>query len=108
MQESVAHKIADGLEQIPFAENGMALITVNEKEVCIVRRKDQLYACSAKCPHAGGMLTEGYVDGLGNIVCPVHHYRFDPVTGRDSDGEGYFLKRYQINVREDGIYIIIS
>jgi nitrite reductase/ring-hydroxylating ferredoxin subunit len=107
MQEFFAHKIADALEQIPFAENDIALVTVNGRELCIVRRNNQLYACAAKCPHAGGMLTEGYVDALGNIVCPVHHYRFNLETGRDTGGEGYFLKKYQIEQSPDGIYIKI-
>ena len=70
--------------------------------------KEELYACAAKCPHAGGTLAEGYTDVLGNIVCPVHRYKFSLQNGRNSSGEGYYLKTWPVEKREDGIYIGIE
>jgi 3-phenylpropionate/trans-cinnamate dioxygenase ferredoxin subunit len=64
-----------------------------------------MYACASKCPHAGARMKEGYVDVQGNLVCPLHKYRFDVKTGRNVSGEGYFLKRYMVMQKEDGIYI---
>ncbi len=79
-----------------------------EKLVCMALVKDQLKACAAKCPHAGAQMAEGYIDGLGNIVCPLHRYKFSLSGGRNVSGEGYFLKTYAVEERADGIYVGIE
>ncbi len=67
--------------------------------------KDNLYACTATCPHAGGILGEGYVDVLGNIVCPIHRYKFSLRNGQNTSGEGYYLKTYPVEMRLEGIFV---
>lgn len=100
------HKIADNLAEINFASNGMAELEVLGKTICIALQKDDsLKACTHKCPHAGGMLAEGYLDAVGNIVCPLHRYKFDLENGRNTSGEGYFLKVFPIEMRQEGIFI---
>ena len=79
-----------------------------EKAVCVALAGDQLKACAAKCPHAGARMSEGYIDALGNIVCPLHRYKFSLSGGRNVSGEGYFLKIYRIEEREDGIFLGIE
>ncbi len=98
------HKIADVKEELAWQTNGMMQIEVSGKKVCLIRGKD-ITACAANCPHASGILADGYLDPLGNIVCPVHRYKFNPHNGRNVSGEGYFLKTYPIESRSDGIYI---
>ncbi len=98
------HKIASSREELHFGENGMLEIRAGDKTICVVQHKEALYGCAAKCPHAGGRLAEGYTDALGNIVCPLHRYRFSLANGRNTSGEGYFLKTYPIELREDGVY----
>jgi len=102
------HKIAESLTEIKFSANGLAEVKVNNKVICISQYKNQLFACTQKCPHAGGVLADGYIDAVGNIVCPIHRYKFNPQNGRNVSGEGYFLKTYPVEVRKDGIYICIE
>jgi len=83
------------------------LVTVSGKTITVGKHRDQLFACAQKCPHAGGPLADGYVDALGNIVCPLHRYRFDPHNGRNTSGEGYFLKIFAVEQREDGVFVNI-
>ena len=61
-------------------------------------------ACAYACPHAGGILSEGYIDALGNVVCPIHRYKFSLQNGRNVSGEGYYLTTLPVEVREDGIF----
>ena len=102
------HKIADHIGKINFSGNGLAEITILGKKYCVAIHQENLYACAQKCPHAGGILAEGYLDALGNIVCPIHRYKFNPVTGRNVSGEGFHLKTYPIENRPDGVFIGIS
>lgn len=98
-------KIAAGINEINFAGNKIATIKIAGKTICIARFNDKLKAFSSVCPHAGGDLSAGFFDKNENIICPVHGYRFSTLTGRDTNGEGYFLKIYKIQQTEEGIFI---
>lgn len=102
------YKIAESREEIEFSPNGMAELEVSGKKICLGLHRDTLFACTQKCPHAGGILADGYLDASGNLVCPLHRYRFDPRNGRNVSGEGYFLKTFPVESREDGIFIGIA
>jgi nitrite reductase/ring-hydroxylating ferredoxin subunit len=98
-------KIADSIDDINFSSNGMTELEVLGKTVCIVLQDDNLFACTHKCPHAGGTMSAGFLDSLGNITCPLHRYKFNLHNGRNVSGEGYFLKTFPIEIRKDGVFI---
>jgi 3-phenylpropionate/trans-cinnamate dioxygenase ferredoxin subunit len=75
------------------------------KQIGLLKKGNAIYAFAATCPHAGSRLCDGWLDALGRIVCPLHNYRFDPENGRNTSGEGYKLKTYLVEVREDYIYV---
>ncbi len=102
------HKIADSFDEINFAENGITTIEVNNKTICIAKYNNELFGCAAKCPHASGNMEHGHIDTLGNIVCPLHRYKFNLQNGRNTSGEGYYLKTYPIEKKENGIYVGIE
>ncbi|MBK8609562.1 MAG: Rieske 2Fe-2S domain-containing protein [Chitinophagaceae bacterium] len=104
-QKHTWYKIAESVAEIDFNSGGLAEIEVNGKKLCIGKHNEQLFACTQKCPHAGGILADGYIDALGNLVCPLHRYKFNPANGRNISGEGYFLKSFRIESREDGVYV---
>jgi 3-phenylpropionate/trans-cinnamate dioxygenase ferredoxin subunit len=95
-------KIAADIDEIDFKENNIACVQINGKSVCVIKTADGLKACSSKCPHAGGDLSSGFLDKRENIICPVHGYRFNLNNGRDTDGEGYFLKIIREKEKEEG------
>lgn len=78
---------------------------VNDKAVALLRKGGSVYAFAATCPHAGAQLCEGWMDAKGHIVCPLHKYRFDPANGRNTSGEGYKLKTYPAELRNDEIFV---
>lgn len=98
-------KIADSVDALSFGSNHITELLVDRKRFCVARYREQLYAFPALCPHAGAAFINGFVDALGNVVCPLHHYRFSLKNGHNTSGEGYHLRRWRIDVRPDGIYI---
>jgi 3-phenylpropionate/trans-cinnamate dioxygenase ferredoxin subunit len=98
-------KIAESREDLFQTGNELAEVEVDGKLVCIGMHQEKLKACAAKCPHAGGKMSSGYIDVLGNIVCPLHRYKFNLESGRNITGEGYFLKIYKVEEREDGVFV---
>lgn len=75
------------------------------KRIGILKLNDAVYAFSATCPHTSAPLCEGWLDAQKRIVCPLHKYRFDPANGRNTSGEGYKLKTYPVEIRDNEIYI---
>lgn len=99
------HLISNEPAQLPFNEKGIALVELQERKICITKYRENYVAFSASCPHASGRLDLGFIDALGNIVCPVHHYRYNILTGRDPQGEGNFLRTYPVELRSGALWI---
>ena len=98
------HK-AEALKADELAEGKLTEIILADKKVGLLKRNSTIYAFTAACPHAGATLCNGWVDGLGRIVCPEHKYRFNPENGRNTSGEGYKLFMYKVEVRDGDIFI---
>ena len=99
------HKIAVSAAEIDFSTNGITTVDVNGKKVCLAMHNGTINACAHKCPHAGGIMADGFIDATGNVVCPLYRYKFSLDKGRNVTGEGYYLKTYKVEEREDGLYI---
>ena len=98
-------KVAESLAEIPFNENGLAEVVADGKTICMGRYKDDLFAFAQKCPHAGAYFKEGIIDEKGNVLCPRHRYKFCVKNGRNVSGEGYYLKHWPVEVRDDGVFV---
>ena len=102
-------KIAEHPNELNFASNNLAEVVVHGKKICIARilevAETKLLACAAACPHAGARMANGTVDSMGNIACPLHRYKFSMVNGRNVSGEGYHLKTWKVELKEDGVWI---
>lgn len=99
------HKIARIPSELSFGTNNLTEIEVAGKKICVAKTSNSLAACSSTCPHAGGIMCEGFLDSNENIVCPIHRYVFSLTNGRDISGEGYFLKTYPVRIEEDGVFV---
>jgi 3-phenylpropionate/trans-cinnamate dioxygenase ferredoxin subunit len=64
-----------------LAPGTMKAVTVEERELLLGRVGDEYYAADERCPHMGGRLTEGTLEGTV-VVCPKHGSRFDLSDGR--------------------------
>jgi 3-phenylpropionate/trans-cinnamate dioxygenase ferredoxin subunit len=77
----------------------------DEKRICIGKFKEEFFAFAAKCPHASGLFVNGFIDALGNVVCPLHRYKFCMKNGRNVSGEGYYLKHWPVEIRDGGVFV---
>lgn len=98
-------KIAESKNEIFWQENNLAVTEAGGKKITLAKIGDELLAFAYKCPHASGILADGFIDATGNIVCPLHRYKFNPANGRNVSGEGYYLKVYPVEEREAGIFV---
>lgn len=99
------YKVADHLHELDFADNNIAVADLGGKKICIGKYNDSAFAFAYKCPHAGGILADGYIDALGNVVCPLHRYKYNMENGRNTSGEGYYLNHWPVKVENDGVFL---
>ena len=101
------YKIADTESELNFPPNNLLQIEVAGKKICVARGKE-LYACTASCPHAGGIISDGFINDADIVTCPLHRYKFSLQNGINTSGEGYYLKTYPVQTTEDGVFIGIE
>ncbi len=94
-----------GIAPTDIGNDEMREISIAEKLIGLVQRTGQVHAFAGKCPHAGAPLCSGWLDAQGRIVCPLHKYRFDPVNGRNTSGEGYKLFTYPTRVQDGTVWV---
>ena len=98
-------KIAESVEELSFNENNLTELDTPVRKICIGKFGEKLFAFAPKCPHASAPFTSGYIDAVGNVVCPLHRYKFCMSNGRNVSGEGYYLKHWPVEIRDDGVYV---
>lgn len=99
------HRIAASEAELYLNSNNIAVVEVKGKKICVGKFQEGFFGFAYKCPHASGIMADGYIDALGNVVCPVHRYKFSIRNGRNTSGEGYFLKTYPVEQRADGLFL---
>jgi 3-phenylpropionate/trans-cinnamate dioxygenase ferredoxin subunit len=82
-------------------------VKVGGKTICLVGYDNEIYALGARCPHAGGDLTQGWCKE-GKLICPLHRYSFDLKTGKGSPGQNDYIESYPVEIKDGLIYIGIT
>ena len=69
------------LEAASLPAGAMARVEVKGKEILIANVAGSYYAVADKCPHMGGSLAGGKLDGA-TVICPKHGASFDVTSGQ--------------------------
>jgi 3-phenylpropionate/trans-cinnamate dioxygenase ferredoxin subunit len=88
-------------------ENQPRLLIVRGKRICLVKHGGKFLAVQNNCTHSGGSLSQGKLNFLGEIVCPLHQYQFNLKTGRENGQRSNDLECFPIRESEEGVYILI-
>ena len=81
-----------------------ALVRVNGHDVAVFRRGHEVLAIGNDCPHQGGSLCDGWVEGE-IVICPLHGWEFDMRTGACMTVPGESVPRYVATVEDGSIYL---
>ncbi len=86
-------------------EGEMRKVDVNGAAILLVRREGRLYAMSNVCPHLGGPMNEGKLDGC-NVVCPWHGSTFSIEDGGIVHGPSvHALPQMEVRVTDGQIEV---
>ena len=71
----------------------MKLVNIGGRDILVARANDKYYAANNRCPHMGGNLSRGKLEGTV-VTCPNHYSQFDLTDGhvvRWTDFKGIVL-----------------
>lgn len=71
-------------------------------EIAIFKMEGGYFACSARCPHAGGPLSEGFIDGT-SVTCPWHGWSFELNCPGNAPRDG--VDRYPVTLEGGFLYV---
>ncbi len=81
-------------------------------QLCVTHFKGEFAALDNRCPHQGGPLGEGSIevggDGECYLRCPWHGWDYHPTTGKSPGGFDDGIETFQIEKRDDGVYVGIE
>lgn len=93
------------LSAIPQGE-GRSFWAGGEKIAVFYTRTGQVFAVQAECPHKGGPLADGLVGGT-TLICPLHAWKFDLVTGDPLMGE-CGIKTFPVRVDAGQVFLTVE
>jgi 3-phenylpropionate/trans-cinnamate dioxygenase ferredoxin subunit len=68
------------LKKDAINDGELKMVEINDHEFLIARVEDNYYVSDNRCPHMGGNLSNGNLEGTV-ITCPRHHSQFDLIDG---------------------------
>ena len=67
---------------------------------------DSFYALDNICPHQGGPLGEGFLDGK-TLTCPWHAWEFDVTSGMCLGNPKLVQKKYNLKIQDEDLLVEI-
>lgn len=93
------------LDQIPPGSGSR--FTAAGKDIAVFNVDGTICAIGDTCPHAGGSLGMGKLDGT-IVTCPVHGMKFDVATGCFAGTSDFGVASYPVNIVDGKVMAAVS
>lgn len=82
-------------------------IKVHDTDIAVFRLEDgQVLAIENRCPHKGGLLSEGMVCGTA-VHCPLHDWKIDLCSGRVHEPDEGCVTTFKTEIDHDNNAVYI-
>ena len=79
-------------------------VMADDQVVALFHAGGEYYALDGICPHAGGPLGEGQLQG-SIVTCPWHGWQFDVSTGTHCLNRNLTHRSYPVKVEGDDVFV---
>lgn len=90
-----------------LAEGEARVVEADGRSIAVFNVAGTYYAVDNACPHRGGPLADGDLDGAV-IACPWHAWRWDVRSGANVNNPAVTLACFPVHVGNDGIFVEIG
>lgn len=87
-----------------LADGQAKVVQVDGQRIALFYVGGRYYALEAACPHEGGPLADGIIEGL-RIICPWHGYDFHLKTGECGLDPDLRALTYPVKIQDDDLLI---
>lgn len=84
-----------------------AVVDAGGKSLALFNVDGAYYAVDNSCPHRGGPLGEGDLDGRV-VTCPWHAWRWDVTTGANANNPAVRVACFPVAVENGAVYVEVG
>ncbi len=81
-------------------------VRAGELELALAHVDGVFYAAQPACPHLGGPLGHGRLDGRV-LTCPWHGWQFDVTTGENEFDRAITIETYEVVVEQGEVKVVV-
>ncbi|HEX5412033.1 MAG TPA: Rieske 2Fe-2S domain-containing protein [Terriglobia bacterium] len=85
-------------------EGAVRHIVIHDKPMALCKVEGQFFAVNAVCPHMGGPLASGRLNGC-LLTCPWHGWTYDVRTGLPDHPGGHSISTYEVRVEGQDVLV---
>ncbi len=82
------------------------LVTLNGVDIALFNAGGRLCAIDNACPHRGGPLADGSLDGT-IVTCPWHAWEFDVLSGACRNNPSVKARTYPVQVQGNDVLVTL-
>ena len=97
-------KVAEAAEVL---EGQGRVVDVAGRTLALFNVGGTFYAIDNACPHRGGPLGEGDVEGA-IVICPWHAWRWDVTTGRNANNPAVRVACYPVTEEGGSLFVSLT
>lgn len=80
------------------------IVEIDGKKIAVFNVDGEYFAIGNVCPHRGGSLGDGSVDGK-TVTCPLHAWKFDIATGNSTLFPNIGVPKYAVKIMGNDVFI---
>ena len=92
------------LDMAALPDGKVSLVVVDGEDVALFRRGEEVFALGNTCPHQGGSLGDGFIEG-DIVTCPLHGWEFDLRSGACMTVPGESVPSYAVTVEDGAVFV---
>jgi len=95
------------LDELPVRLGRRVHVGEDNLEIAIFKLANgNIKAIENRCPHKGGVLSEGIVSGE-HVFCPMHDWKISTCDGKAQGSDIGCVKTYKVEVEDNDVYLLI-
>jgi nitrite reductase/ring-hydroxylating ferredoxin subunit len=90
-----------------FVEGRGIAVDAGDARVAVFRVHGRLHAMQDPCPHMRASLADGKIEQGRRVICHMHGWTFDLLTGKAAGGRSNCAQIYGVEERGDDVYVFV-
>ena len=87
--------------------NTLKKVRTKDYTLCLVHTSEGFFATEDAFPHMQASLSEGRLNYLDELICPLHSYRYSLRTGQECKNRTRDLRKYLVELNQNGLFIFL-